>query len=58
MAQLLIRPPDELKETLQRRAQEMGIPLNALVLNIIREWQKGNPISDKEKHCKKWGRLG
>ncbi|WP_283618516.1 hypothetical protein [Flavonifractor plautii] len=42
MAQMLVRPPDGLKDELQRRAQQMGITLNALVLQILWDWMKEN----------------
>ena len=38
MAQMLIRPPDSLKESLQNEARRKGMSLNALVLQILWEW--------------------
>ena len=42
MAQMLVRPPDGLKDELQKRAQQMGITLNALVLQILWDWVNTN----------------
>jgi len=38
--QILIRAPKELKDTLQKRAKQIGITLNALILQILWEWLK------------------
>lgn len=38
MAQMLIRPPDDLKEVLQKEARRIGITLNALSIQILRDW--------------------
>ena len=38
MVQILIRPPEALKENLKREARRMGITLNAIVLQILWEW--------------------
>lgn len=38
MAQMLIRPPDDLKDRLQAEARQKGLTLNALVLNILWDW--------------------
>lgn len=42
MAQMLIRPPDSLKESLQKEARRKGMSLNALVLQILWEWLDRN----------------
>jgi len=38
MAQMLIRSPDNLKAILQDKAKDMGITLNALLLQILWQW--------------------
>jgi len=35
---ILIRAPKELKDTLQERAKQIGITLNALILQILWDW--------------------
>ena len=42
MAQILIRTPDSLKEYLRTSAQQMGLTLNALVLQISLDWANLN----------------
>ena len=42
MAQILIRPPEDLKEILQQEAQLIGITLNALLVQILRDWADRN----------------
>ena len=42
MAQMLVRPPDDLKEILQGEAQRIGITLNALLIQILRDWADRN----------------
>ena len=42
MAQMLLRPPDNLKKALQEEAQRIGITLNALALQILRNWADQN----------------
>ena len=32
---MTIRPPEELKKQLQEKAEEIGIPLNSLVIQIL-----------------------
>lgn len=43
MAQILIRSTDELKEAYRKEAKRIGLTLNALLLQILREYgeQKG-----------------
>lgn len=36
--QILIRAPEAVKTFLQQFAKQSGMPVNALVLNILREW--------------------
>lgn len=38
--QILIRAPKELKDFLQERAKKIGIPLNALILQILWQWEE------------------
>lgn len=45
MAQMLVRAPDELKESVVAEAQRIGISLNALVIQILWDWAKNNSIS-------------
>lgn len=47
MAQMLIRSPDDLKDILQQEAQRIGITLNALLVQILRDWADRN-IRDKQ----------
>ena len=42
--QILIRAPKKLKELLKKTADEMGITLNALILQIIWKWIKENEL--------------
>ena len=51
MAQMLIRPPEDLKEILQGEAQRIGITLNALVIQILRDWVDRNIHDDKEEEA-------
>ena len=56
MAQMLVRPPDGLKDELQRRAQKMGITLNALVLQILWDWMKEDQSRPNGRPDKSGGR--
>lgn len=38
---ILLRAPQELKEQLKRESMRIGISLNALILQILWEWVKG-----------------
>lgn len=38
MAQMLVRSPQDLKDSLQSEAKRIGITLNALLIQILREW--------------------
>ena len=38
--QILIRTTEELKKTLQKEAKQIGITLNALILQILWNWVK------------------
>lgn len=40
MEQTQIRMPLKLKETLRKQAREMGISVNALILQILWNWAK------------------
>lgn len=42
--QILIRVPQKIKELLKKTADEMGITLNALILQIIWKWIKENEL--------------
>ena len=44
MAQMLVRPPEDLKDRLQIEAQRMGLTLNALVLQILWDWAKSKTV--------------
>lgn len=48
MAQMLIRAPDDLKEILQGEARRIGIPLNALLIQILRNWTDNNIRDDRQ----------
>ena len=48
MAQILIRPPEALKESLKCEARRMGITLNAIVLQILWEWVENRKREEKE----------
>lgn len=47
MTQMLVRPPEDLKEILQREAKRIGITLNALLIQILRSWVDSN-IKDRQ----------
>lgn len=47
VAQILIRSPDDLKQTLRQAAKSRGFTLNALLLQILRDWVKKNPPADQ-----------
>ena len=42
MAQMLVRAPDDLKEFLLATAQKRGLTLNALILQILWDWEMQN----------------
>lgn len=46
MAQMLVRPPEDLKDRLQIEAQRMGLTLNALVLQILWDWDRNKETED------------
>ena len=48
MVQILIRPPEALKEKLKCEAQRMGITLNAMILQILWEWVESRKQVGKE----------
>lgn len=47
MAQILLRSPDDLKVEIQSIAKKMGIPTNALILQILWTWLEENQDSTK-----------
>ncbi len=57
MVQILIRPPEALKENLKREARRMGITLNAIVLQILWEWVE-NRKQEESSEAKGGGDLG
>ena len=45
MCQMLLRPPEWLKATIQKEARRVGVTTNALVLQILCAWADANGIS-------------
>lgn len=43
--QMLIRPPDSLKQKIQQAAKAEGHTVNALVIQILWAWIRQNPPS-------------
>ena len=44
---MTVRAPDDLQEILKEQAKKLGYPRNALILQILQAWVKGNPPPDK-----------
>ena len=53
MAQILIRPPEVLKEKLKYEARRMGITLNAIILQILWEWIESRKREERAEDRKR-----
>ena len=50
MAEIFVRCPDELKDKIRCGAQRLGIPINAYVIWILREWMEKSEGAGCKSH--------